>query len=56
MLVVPDDFDAGPPAVTLLDVGTDHPGFASVVAPPGGTAAVDLQRALASVVERLVEA
>jgi len=53
VLVVPDDFDVGPPAVTLLDVGTEHPGFTSVVAPPGGTAAVDLQRALASVVERL---
>jgi acetone monooxygenase len=54
VLVVADDFDAGPPAATLLDVGTDHPGFASVVAPCGGTAAVELQRSLASVVERIV--
>ena len=53
VLVVTDDFDAGPPAATLLDIGVDSPGFASVVAPRGGTAAVDLQRSLGSVVERL---
>jgi NADPH-dependent 2,4-dienoyl-CoA reductase/sulfur reductase-like enzyme len=52
VLVVPDDFDAGPPAAAGL-VETDAPGLHDVVAPCTGTPAVDLQRRLAAVVEQV---
>ncbi len=44
VLVVPDEFDAGPPALTRLGLTVDDPDLVAVVADPGTTtAAADLQ-------------
>ena len=52
VLVVPDDFDAGPPAVGgIAGLPTDAPGLHHVVAPAvGGTVSLDLARHVEAVV------
>ncbi len=52
VLVVPDEFDAGPPALWGIDgLTADAPGLHGVVAPPGGgTVSFDLLRRVEDVV------
>jgi acetone monooxygenase len=55
VLVVPDDFDAGPPAVGgIAGPATDAPGLHHIVAPAGGgTVVVDLARRVEAVVAEI---
>jgi acetone monooxygenase len=53
VLVVADDFDAGPPALTRLGLSPDDPDVFSVVAEPGTTASLDLQEQVAAVVGKI---
>jgi hypothetical protein len=53
VLVVADDVDAGPPALTRLGVSPDDPDVFSVVAEPGTTESLDLQEQVAAVVGAL---
>ncbi|MCD2192118.1 NAD(P)/FAD-dependent oxidoreductase [Actinomycetospora endophytica] len=52
VLVVPDEFDAGPPAVWGIDgVTADAPGLHTVLAPPGGgTVSFELMRRVEAIV------
>jgi acetone monooxygenase len=55
VLVVPDEFDAGPPALWGIEgLTTDAPGLHVVLAPPGGgTVSFDLLRRVEDVVDRI---
>jgi acetone monooxygenase (methyl acetate-forming) len=56
VLVVPDDFDAGPPAIAgIPGLATDAPGRHHIVAPAGGgTVSSDLARRVEAVVAEIV--
>jgi acetone monooxygenase (methyl acetate-forming) len=57
VLVVADEFDAGPPALTRLGLAVDDPDVLAVVAEPGTTtASLDLQQQVAAVVARVGDA
>jgi acetone monooxygenase len=55
VLVVPDDFDSGPPAIGgIAGLPADAPGLHHVVAPPGGgTVSFDLARRIEAVVDEI---